>query len=95
MARIFVQIILHLVYIIHSPDKSKKRKREKSRNSSPAPIIPTDQPKEAVELLFDRLSVWQAVADLGMGGDPKGKEKKFESVTEILERFWQEIILAQ
>jgi hypothetical protein len=54
----------------------------------------------ALELLMDRLSVWQAVTELGLdtisgaGGGGKGKGKDEEdSVDKMLRRFWENVIL--
>lgn len=55
-----------MMYIPHG--KPKKRKRD---------INPVDHPKEALELLFDRLSVWQAVAELGEDNGVAGMLAEF------------------
>jgi hypothetical protein len=69
--------MLLLAYIPDAPPPAKKRKRDRTSD-----ISPLDQPKEAIELLFDRLSVWQAVAELGMSN----------GVGEILHEFWNSVM---
>lgn len=75
--RILVQIVLLMVYLQH-PLPRKKRKRDE--------ISPQNQPKEMLELLFDRPSVWQAVAELGM-------ETEGDGVSGMLKQFWTDVLL--
>ncbi|WVF68023.1 hypothetical protein IAT40_002785 [Kwoniella sp. CBS 6097] len=72
---ILIQVILLLMYITTltpstGDQKSKKRKRRShSHRHEPEVteiVSPTEDPKTALELLIDRLSVWQAVADIGL-----------------------------
>nr|XP_018259899.1 uncharacterized protein I303_07971 [Kwoniella dejecticola CBS 10117]OBR82057.1 hypothetical protein I303_07971 [Kwoniella dejecticola CBS 10117] len=109
-----IQIILLLLYITHAPpsqaEASKKRKRSKSsrrnfdadsNDAAAAAIDPIEDPKTALELLVDRLSVWQAVSELGLAlGDPaqdkrvKGKSKAEENpIANMLGKFWKSVIL--
>lgn len=92
-----MQIVLLLVYILHRPaPAAKKRKRDRPRNyTEPYIISPVDNPESAIELLVDRLSVWQAVAELGIGvTEDKGKGKEDEDgMPAVLRRFWREIIV--
>ncbi|WWD08476.1 hypothetical protein V865_006588 [Kwoniella europaea PYCC6329] len=108
-----MQIILLLTYITHTPEpppvQSKKRKRSKhsSRagpdNDSPTSVNPSEDPKTALELLMDRLSVWQAVSELGLNlstsdetnkVNGKGKSKMDENgIANMLGRFWKSVML--
>ncbi|WWC98736.1 hypothetical protein V866_005629 [Kwoniella sp. B9012] len=108
-----MQIILLLTYITHTPDphavQSKKRKRSKhsSRagpdNDSTPSVNPSEDPKTALELLMDRLSVWQAVSELGLNlptsdemnkVNGKGKSKMDENgIANMLGRFWKSVML--
>ncbi|OCF58459.1 hypothetical protein L486_04492 [Kwoniella mangroviensis CBS 10435] len=108
-----MQIILLLTYITHTPDphavQSKKRKRSKhsSRadpdNDSPTSVNPSEDPKTALELLMDRLSVWQAVSELGLNlptsdeinkVNGKAKSKMDENgIANMLGRFWKSVML--
>ncbi|WVQ95583.1 hypothetical protein IAU59_002680 [Kwoniella sp. CBS 9459] len=73
---ILIQIILLFLYISSLPpaatgdQKSRKRKRRphshRHEPEVPEVVSPVEDPKTALELLIDRLSVWQAVADLGL-----------------------------
>jgi hypothetical protein len=98
--RTLLQIVLLMVYMIHAPlPVPKKRKRDRRRDDTEAVIIsPIEDPVSAMELLMDRLSVWQAVAELGIGLDEdksKGKEKDEEdSMPGILKRFWEGVMVA-
>ncbi|WWD20588.1 hypothetical protein CI109_105064 [Kwoniella shandongensis] len=113
-----IQIILLLMYLSSGPsppseNDGKKRKRHRhSRRADddiPAVISPIDDPKTALELLMDRLSVWQAVSELGLdlnlglgsGGidegrksKSKGKGKEEENVVAaMLKSFWDEVLV--
>ncbi|WWC72454.1 uncharacterized protein I206_106416 [Kwoniella pini CBS 10737] len=106
---ILIQIILLLLYTTFTTEteaSNKKRKRSKSsrreaEQDQPTIVNPAEDPKVAMELLMDRLSVWQAVAELGLPlGDPtdvrniKGKGKVPENViANMLGRFWKSVIL--
>ncbi|WWC92137.1 uncharacterized protein L201_007091 [Kwoniella dendrophila CBS 6074] len=106
-----IQIILLLIYIQFGPmnaeQPTKKRKRSKRShraelNDTPTALDPIEDPKTALELLIDRLSVWQAVSELGISIDQstessskvKGKSKIDEnSIANILGRFWKSVML--
>ena len=95
-----MQVILLLVYTLHYPIpvyKRRKRDRRRHETSASVTIIPADDPNSAMELLLDRLSVWQAVAELGIGLDEntvKGKSKDSdEGMLGILRRFWEEVMI--
>nr|XP_019051245.1 hypothetical protein I302_01694 [Kwoniella bestiolae CBS 10118]OCF30175.1 hypothetical protein I302_01694 [Kwoniella bestiolae CBS 10118] len=111
---ILMQMILLLLYFTYPPPASpaitsKKRKRSKhlsrSEMDSPTSVNPAEDPKTALDLLMDRLSVWQAVSELGLGlglsssdGDVKangkGKGKAEEnSIANMLGRFWKTVML--
>jgi len=98
-----MQIILLLLYIPHAPSlqETKKRKRDRKRDVvEKSAVSPSENPQAALELILDRLVVWQAVADLGLDlGDKsqdKGKGKENESgVTSMLRQFWEDIIVVQ
>ncbi|WVQ63141.1 uncharacterized protein L199_001292 [Kwoniella botswanensis] len=108
-----MQIILLLTYITHIPDphpvQGKKRKRSKHSSragpdtDSPTSVNPSEDPKTALELLMDRLSVWQAVSELGLNlstsdemnkVNGKGKSKMDENgIANMLGRFWKSVML--
>ena len=95
-----MQAILLLLYILRSPiSVIKRRNRDRRRHdiSASVTIIPTVDPNSALELLLDRLSVWQAVAELGIGLDEdngKGKSKDSDDgILGILRRFWEDIMI--
>ncbi|KAK8850406.1 hypothetical protein IAR55_004324 [Kwoniella newhampshirensis] len=109
-----LQLILLLRYLslpsvsTHT-DQKRKRSRHSRRNDDDAPVVvsPVDDPKTALELLMDRLSVWQAVSELGLGLDAglgvigldqarKGKGKAGEeenAVAAMLKMFWDEVLI--
>lgn len=72
--RALLQLILLLTYMPVAPRKRKKREVD---------------PSTAVELLMDRLSIWAAVADLGLG-DSAGDN----GMQELLKRFWDEVMVS-
>jgi hypothetical protein len=108
-----MQIILLLIYLSLKPDsprpvKKRKRRRRREDDIAPTTINPRDDPEAALELLTDRISVWLAVSDLGLGlgsdgsdkavrgqgtGNGLGKKPAEEGVEDMLKRFWEEIIL--
>ncbi|OCF30721.1 hypothetical protein I316_07607 [Kwoniella heveanensis BCC8398] len=80
---LLIQIIFLFLYMTSLPpsegeQKSKKRKRRshfhRHEPEATEPASPTEDPKMALELLIDRLSVWQAVADLDL--DLNGDDAK-------------------
>ena len=74
-------------YLSHSPvDPPKKRKREKRKSTGPSVV---EDPATALELLVDRLSVWSAVAELGLGQEDGRAENKIQK---LLSGFWDDVI---
>jgi hypothetical protein len=79
------------------------KKRKRSRRGSVGEARATEEPRAALELLIDRISVWSAVAELGIGVDDKGdaaskskgKGREEEKITTILKRFWRQVIKAE
>lgn len=84
-----------------SPDYKPRKRKRSSKTASGDPeigISPLQDPLTAVELLIDRLSVWQALSDLNLGlegfdpsamsgsgvGQGKGKEVGGETGEERL-----------
>ena len=88
------------MYTLHNfTPAPKKRKRDRWREDTAIVVIsPVEDPGSATELLIDRLSVWQAVAELGIGIDEdkgKGKCKEDEDgMQAILRRFWEDVMKA-
>ena len=68
-----IQIILLLIY----PEVNNKKRKSKTE------VSPKDNTKAALDLLFDRLSVWQAIAELGTD----------DSMGEMMRAFWDKIIV--
>ncbi|EIW69826.1 hypothetical protein TREMEDRAFT_61596 [Tremella mesenterica DSM 1558] len=98
-----LQIILLLLYIPHHiPPIKKKRKRDKDRERDrdvSRSDMSTDDPNMLLEVFMDRLSVWLAVAELGIGlseepistkGKITDKENKFQIT---VKNFWNDILL--
>ncbi|RXK41767.1 hypothetical protein M231_01002 [Tremella mesenterica] len=96
-----LQIILLLLYIPHHiPPIKKKRKRDKDRDRDASRSDrTTDDPNMLLEVFMDRLSVWLAVAELGIGlseetistkGKITDKENKFQIT---VKNFWNDILL--
>ncbi|WRT70546.1 uncharacterized protein IL334_007544 [Kwoniella shivajii] len=102
-----LQIILLLMYTIYAPSKPQSKKRKRVKHShraepdSPINVNPTEDPETALELLVDRLSVWQAVSELGLSLDPvskdsraKGKSKTDENgIAVLLGKFWKSVMV--
>jgi hypothetical protein len=100
--RTLLQIILLLLYIPQAAQPgSKKRKRNRRKEGSTAVETPTDDPQAALDLMMDRLVVWQAVADLGLdlaedAATSKSKERASEGgISVVLRQFWEEVIVHQ
>jgi len=68
------------------PEPTKKRKREKGKPTGPSVI---EDPATALELLVDRLSVWSAVAELGVGVEHGAVENQ---VLVLLRDFWDNVV---
>ncbi|WVQ85884.1 hypothetical protein IAT38_008052 [Cryptococcus sp. DSM 104549] len=81
------------------PKPKKRKRRQATEPDTPAVTSPTEDPAAAIELLLDRCSVWQAVADLGigidLGGQSAGKAGKVElnPVGAMLQQFWDTVLL--
>ncbi|ORY35843.1 hypothetical protein BCR39DRAFT_512485 [Naematelia encephala] len=102
---VLMQIILLFLYTAHAPPptekKEKKRKRHSRKDDAPSPPAPVhEDPKAAVELLMDRLSVWQAVAELGIGSEGdvelvKGniKPKDGEGMLAMFRQVWDKVLV--
>lgn len=82
-------MVLLLIYRAHPhPPAPKKRKRRKDK---PTESRPEDDTDAALELLADRISVWAAVAELGIGDAPPAAKKPHqtpETVPMQLKAFW-------
>ena len=61
--------------------------------------LPADEPKAALNILMDRLSIWSALADMSLDppadgeGKGKGKGTDADGWSGILKRFWNDIIV--
>ena len=79
--------------------KKRKRRRHGQDDDFPSVLSPMHDPQAALELLMDRLSVWQEVARLGLdvNSDPgKGKRKVEEyDLPWILRDFWDNVVVVQ
>lgn len=102
-----------LIHIAHLPkvnnvptdpgpvgEEVTKKPRKRKRKSKAIWEAVVDDPKTALELLTDRLSIWQAVSDLGIGEAPpahvshKGKAKAMvkEGYSDKVRRFFDEVL---
>jgi hypothetical protein len=98
-----MQVALLFLYISLDPPPTAPKKRKRSRRGSVGEVRATEEPRAALELLIDRISVWSAVAELGIGVDDKGdaaskskgKGREEEKITTILKRFWRQVIKAE
>lgn len=98
-----MQVALLFLYISLDPPPMAPKKRKRSRRGSVGEARATEDPRGALELLIDRISVWSAVAELGIGVDDrgdaasksKGKGREEENITTILKRFWRQVIKAE
>nr|ODN96194.1 hypothetical protein L204_03888 [Cryptococcus depauperatus CBS 7855] len=115
-----IQIILLLLYFTVRPElqnlsvaeqqpNPRKRQRPSSQNpsSAVAGVSPIEHPEVAIELLLDRLSVWQALSDLNLGHGPtlttmtgigttisKDSIKATDNpVDKMLRSFWSAVLL--
>ncbi|WVN89586.1 uncharacterized protein L203_104813 [Cryptococcus depauperatus CBS 7841] len=114
-----IQIILLLLYFTVRPGlqnlsvaeqpNPRKRQRPSSHNptSAAAGVSPIEHPEVAIELLLDRLSVWQALSDLNLGHGPtlttmtgigttisKDSIKATDNpVDKMLRSFWSAVLL--
>ncbi|ORX41172.1 hypothetical protein BD324DRAFT_648061 [Kockovaella imperatae] len=92
MQVILLLMLMQLEVPAGSSVAETKRKRKRSRSETAA----SDDPSTALELLMDRIGVWNAVAELGIGledvADPKGSESSLQMV---LESFWRAILVPQ
>jgi len=87
MQRTLIQIIMLFQYLSHGPiELLKKRKREKRKSNGPSVL---DDPATSLELLVDRLSVWSAVAELGVAEVNSGEENKVQT---MLKGFWDDVV---
>jgi hypothetical protein len=87
--RTLIQVALLFLYIIHTPPKDpnpKKRKRDKRTSTSQAVL---DDPSMSLEILIDRLSVWSAVAELGVD---MVAPHNHEDVQVMLQAFWTDVV---
>lgn len=96
--RILMQIILLLLYSRHQPPGDNKKDRKRKRRHREEATTPAEDPKMALELLVDRVSVWLAVAELGIvhaveGSTGTGKGKEEEGVLGMMKRFWDEVVV--
>ncbi len=79
--RVLIQVILLLVHMIHiPPSKLSKRKRHRVSSSNPA-----DDPQRSLEMLLDRLTVWQVVGGLD-GEKEDGNDWVMEFCEGIVQR---------
>ncbi|WVR08466.1 hypothetical protein IAU60_005521 [Kwoniella sp. DSM 27419] len=113
---ILMQMTLLLLYVNLKPllpiVEAKQSKNRKRRHRSDRDLddslgsSPIEEPQTALEILMDRISVWQAVADLGLSvavsgpGDigyaeagKKGKNKEEDGVGAMLGRFWKTVMV--
>lgn len=96
LSRLLVQLVMLLFYRSRyqatAVPKKKKRKRRDTQ-----PPTPLEDPDAALELLADRIGLWLAVAELGIGldaDDINGREKEDErSVSFRLKRFWELVLV--
>ena len=101
--RALIQTLLLFHYIpLHIPDTNKKRKKYKSKGRESTDLLetlPAEEPKAALNILMDRLSIWSALADMSLDqpvegeGKGKGKGKDEDGWSGILKRFWNDIIV--
>jgi hypothetical protein len=117
-ARALLQVILLLTYIPLASPPSRERKgrkrdrdstrsfkgsRGRERESSGPPRTPQEDPAGALEMVMDRLSIWAAVADLGLDvvldaplaakGKSKAKDREEDGMVAVLRRFWEEVLV--
>ena len=71
-------------------EKKRKRSSKDAVRSEPSPI---DDPTSTLELLMDRLGVWNAVAELGIVEAVESKSNEDRGLQVTLRRFWQRIML--
>ena len=98
--RTLIQMALLLLYVMHSPPTLPPKKRKRDRKSKPAVELscPTDDSSACVEVLMDRLGVWSAVAELGLGMDEDVHERKGQGrngigILGVIKDFWQSVIV--
>lgn len=87
-------MVFLLVYRQHPHPPPKKRKRKKDKAGEQRPEDDTDA---ALELLADRIGVWAAVAELGIGAplvEKKRPGQTRETVSSQLKAFWDGVLVA-
>ena len=90
--RILLQIVMLLVYVRYVPlSTPKKRKRDKRKSAT---VSAVDDPAATLEVLVDRLSVWSAVADLGIEDADKEMDTD-TSIQNVLQQFWTDVVVPQ
>ena len=91
-----MQVVLLLLLLNTDPppsiqDESKKRKRSKRESSENGASV---DPGGSLELLMDRIGVWNAVEEMGIGADDipsaTGQETGFQA---MLKQFWRSIVV--
>lgn len=82
-----MQVALLFMYINYAPASAPQKRKRDKRRAGPLSVV--DDPKAALDVLMDRLSVWSAISELE--GGPAGTSGENE-VQEMLRTFWTDVI---
>jgi len=96
-----LQVLLLLTHMLHvSPSKSSKRKRDREKTASTSSIRttsshPADDPRKALDMLTDRLTVWQVVGGLHDDSARMGSSSNEDDGEDWVTRFCHDVVEEQ